>query len=124
MNAKEHVYYALGELVYAVTKADGEVQPAETEKLKEIVRTAVKHKNHDFDITEIIFSVMSQGQNLDVETTYEWAMKELKTFKREITDEMRQNFVSIIEKVAMAYEPVTVHEKNIIDKFRKDIENL
>ena len=34
MDAKQHLYYALGALAYAVAKSDGKVQAEEREKIK------------------------------------------------------------------------------------------
>jgi hypothetical protein len=59
MDAKQHLYYALGIMAYAVAKSDGEVQNEERQMIHKIV---VEESGHeiDFDYAEIIFSILQK----------------------------------------------------------------
>ncbi len=120
MEGKQHLYYALGQLAYAVAKADGEIQHEEKEQLHKIVTAEVEHHDIDFDYADIIFHILKKDKK-DLETTYNWAIHSMKLGKHYFTDELKQQFVNIIKKVAQAFPPITVQEKEIIDRFRRDL---
>lgn len=123
MYGKENLYYALGELAYAVAQADGEVQGEERKKIHDIVVEATACHNHNFDISEIIFHIL-QKDRMNWETVYKWAIKEIKLHSHYLTEDMKVDFVAVIEKIARAFDSVTIEEKNVIDQFRKDIEGI
>jgi uncharacterized tellurite resistance protein B-like protein len=123
MTSLENLHYAIGELAYAIACADGKVQKEEEQKFHDIVRTELARKDYDFDISDIVFQIMSRDKR-DCATTYEWAMKEIRTNSHYLSPELKQTFISVIEKIAAAYPPVTLEEKNMIDKFKAEIGSI
>ncbi|MBK7129301.1 MAG: TerB family tellurite resistance protein [Crocinitomicaceae bacterium] len=122
MDAKQHLYYALGALAYAVAKADGSVQNEEREKVKQIVEEGTKHKM-DFHYTDIIFQIL-QKDKMGFADVYQWAMKSFETGKYHLTPSLRSEFCQVIKEVANAFPPESPMEKKLIDQFAQDIENL
>jgi len=123
MEGIERLYYALGELAFAVAKADGQINFEERNKLHDIVVKESKSNNYDFNISEIIFHILQKNNRLDIEDTYKMAMKEIEICSNYLTDDMKVEFVAVLEKVARAFGVVTSGEKNLIERFRKEIDN-
>ena len=119
----QNLHYAIGELAYAVARADGRVQAEERKKFQAIVEAELRCKDYDFDLSDIIFKIMDKDQH-DSQTVYNWAMHEIRTNSHYLSPEMKQTFIKVMEKVAKAYPPVTEKEKNLIEQFKKDIEPI
>jgi hypothetical protein len=122
MDARQHLYYALGALAYAVAKSDGTVQKEERDKVHKIVSTAVKH-DIDFTYTDIIFQLL-QKDTVGFMDVYKWAMKAFETGKYHFTDEMKQDFQWVIEQVAIAFPPKTEEERQLLERFGEDLKSL
>lgn len=123
MEALQSLYFALGEMAYAVAKADGKVQRAERTKLHDIVVKEAKLSHPDIDISEIIFHIL-QKSDRDFETAYQWSMDSFKEHRYWLTEDMKADFIAVIEKVAHAFNSVTNDEKSVIERFRKDMEAI
>lgn len=123
MTPIESLHYAIGELAYAVAKADGKIQKEEKEKFQSIVAAELRSKEYSFDITDIIFQLMSRD-GMDSETTYNWAMKEIRTNSHYLSPQMKETFIKVMEKIAKAFAPVAPKEQAILDKFFKEIAGI
>lgn len=123
MEGKEHLYYALGELAYAVAVADGKIQQEERQKLHDIVVEATACHKTDFNISGIIFHIL-QKDHVNLLPVYDWAIKEIREHSYFLTEDMKVDFIGVIEKVARAFGSITIEEENIIEKFKQDIEKI
>lgn len=124
MNGVERLYYALGELAYAVAKADGEINFEERNKLHEIVVKEAKCHNHNFNVSEIIFHILQKEKIFTVEDSYRSAMKEIKICSNYLTDDMKSEFVAVLDKVARAFDSYTTEERDLVERFRADIDKI
>ena len=124
MDGKERLYYALGELAYAVALADGKINTEERKKLHEIVEKEAKNHNYLYNISEIIFHIHQKEDLFSVEDTYRFAMKEMEICSNYLTDDMKADFTAVLEKVARAFDAVTVGERSVIERFRRDVDKL
>ena len=120
MTPLENLHYAIGELAYAVARADDSVQKEERKIFHDIVETELHCKDYAFDISGIIFQIMDKDQT-DSATTYNWAMDEIKLNSHYLSPKLKKKFICVMEKVAKAFPPVTVSEQSLINKFKKDI---
>jgi uncharacterized tellurite resistance protein B-like protein len=120
MTPLESLHYAIGELAYAVARADGSVQKEERKKFHDIVAAELRCKDYAFDVSDIIFQMMDKDKT-DSITTYKWAMDEIRLNSHYLSPELKKTFISVMEKVAKAFPPVTVKEQDLINKFKKDI---
>ena len=121
MNSKQHLYYALGILAYAVAKTDGAIQTEERKMISSIVKQESGHVM-DFEYVEIIFSLL-QKENYEPNKVYEWAMNAFRLGEHYFTPLMKEQFVSVIKKIAEAFPPTIEEEKNLIEKFSRNIWN-
>lgn len=119
MDARQHLYYALGIMAYAVAKSDGEVQNEERQMIHQIV---VEESGHeiDFDYAEIIFSIL-QKEKQGALGVLDWAFHAFELGKHHLTPKMKEQFVSVIKKIAAAYPPTTAEELKMIDKISRNI---
>ena len=120
MRPKENLHYAIGQLAYAVARADGEVQKEERQRFADIITTELAG-DEDFNISGIIFQVLDKEESISTEDAYDWAMNQIRINSHYLSPELKQKFIMIMEKVAKAYPPVTVREMLLLDRFRKDI---
>lgn len=123
MNNIQGLYYALGQLAYAVAACDGSIQREEKEMLQKLLLNKVNTHNLEFDYANIIFQILSKDHT-KVETAYEWAIKELKLNEYYLTERKKKDFVELLQQIAEAKPPVTIGEKNIIQQFKEDIAPL
>ncbi len=68
MTGTERLYYALGQLAYAVAKADGKINGEERQKLHDIVVKESNCHNHNINVSEIIFHLLDKGDVFNSET--------------------------------------------------------
>ena len=123
MTPIQNLHYAIGELAYAIANSDGKVQKEERDKFHSIVEAELRCKDYDFDVSNIIFQIMDKDRT-DWETTYKWAMDQIKHNSHYLSPDLKKTFIRIMEKIAKAYPPVTLSEQKLIDRFKKDIEPL
>jgi uncharacterized tellurite resistance protein B-like protein len=119
----ENLYYALGQLAYAIAKADGNIQDEEKMTLHTMLIQEARAHGIDLDISNIIFELM-QRDNTDSEKSYTWAMNELKRNSNYFIPVMCDKFIKILEKVARAYPPVVEEEKTLLERFKREVKTL
>lgn len=120
MTSLENLYYAMGEMAYAVAFSDGEVQKEEREKFQEIITTGLKEHHVEFDVSDIIFQMLEKDK-VSSTTVYDWAIKEIKANSHYLSPALKSTFINIIERVAEAFPPITTDEMNLLQRFKKDI---
>lgn len=123
MNSIENLHYAIGQLAFAVAYADGNIQKEEHECFQHIVVDELKNDDFSFDVSAIVFQILEKDK-IDSDTLYDWAMKEIKINSHYLSPNLKEKFVSVMEKVAKAYPPVTKSETNIIERFKRDINKI
>ncbi|MBS1638104.1 MAG: hypothetical protein JST26_19475 [Bacteroidetes bacterium] len=123
MTALENLHYAIGQIAYAIAHADGRIQPEERKKFHDMVAAELRCKDYDFDVSDIIFQILDKDKP-DSQTAYDWAMAELKLNGHYLSPELKRTFIHVIEKIAKAYPPVTVHEAKLIERFKADINHI
>ncbi len=121
MTPIENLHYAMGELAYAIAKADGQVQKEEREKFAKIVAAELRMHDPAFDVSDIIFKVINDEKIISTKDAYDWAMKQIRTNSHYLSPKLKDTFIKVMEKIAKAYPPVTYAELEILEKFRRDI---
>lgn len=124
MNGKERLYYALGELAFAVALADGKINTEERMKIHDIVVSGTKCDNYDFNVSEIIFHILQKQKTFNQEDLYSRAMKEIKTYSNFLTNDMKAEFSAVLEKIARAFNHISPEENDLLERFRKDIDKV
>jgi uncharacterized tellurite resistance protein B-like protein len=104
-----------------MARIDGKVHKEERKKFHDIVSAELRCHDYDFDISDIIFQILDKD-NPDAETSYNWAMNEIRMNGYYMSPELKQTFINVLEKVAKAFPPVTKDEQNLLERFKKDFE--
>ena len=65
MTPEQNLHNAIGQLAYAIAKADGAIQKEETKKFHAIVEAELRCKDYDFDVSDIIFQVLEKDKFID-----------------------------------------------------------
>lgn len=119
----ENIFYALGQLAYAIAKADGNIQDEEKMALHSILVQEARRHEIELDISAIIFELL-QRDNTDIERSYTWAMNELKRNSHYFVPAIREKFINILERVARAYPPVVPEERRLLERFKREVRML
>lgn len=123
MDAKDYLFYGLGQLAYSIAIADGKVQPNEKKLVLEFIEGEMKKIEPDYDIASIIFQLLEKD-HMDFESSYQWAIKSMQTGSHKMTSELKKQFLDVIIKVAKAFPPISVKEHEIIIRFEEDLKKL
>lgn len=123
MTPYQNLHFAIGEMAYAIARADGTVQKEERQKFHDIVAAELKCENYGFDISSIIFQIMDKENNSS-EDSYQWGLKQVRLNSHYLSPELKATFIKVMEKVAIAFPPVTPEENHYIERFKNDIEPL
>lgn len=121
MTSLQNLHTAIGELAYAIARADGAIQKEERQKFHDIVESELRSQDFDFDISDIIFQILDKDKYVDARTSFDWAMKEIRLNSHYLSPQLKEKFISVMEKIAKAYPPVTEEEKSLIEEFKKEI---
>lgn len=120
MDAKQSLFYGMGQIAYAVAQADGQVQREEREKLHAFLADEIKNIDADFDYTDIIFQLLDK-EHIDFETSYKWGIDSMKLGGHKLTTKLKWEFLDLLCKVAESYPPATKKEMEIVSRFLKDL---
>lgn len=123
MNAREYPFYGLGIVAFSVAEADGEIQAFERNELREIIKRWSRDIEADFDVAEIIFSLLSKTKHSD-ELNYATGMKYIATGSSYLTASLKERFVYLIRDIAHAFPPVTESELTLVRQFEADLHKL
>ncbi|MFL5753800.1 MAG: hypothetical protein ACJ76F_10370 [Bacteroidia bacterium] len=123
MTPIQNLHYAIGEIAYAIARADGKVQKEERERFQNIVAAELRCKDYDFDIADIIFEIMDKD-HAPAKEAYKAAIHQVKLNSHYLSPKLKGTFIKVMEKVAKAYPPVTIDEIYLLEKFKADIEPL
>lgn len=123
MTPTENLYYALGEMAYAIAMADGRIQKDEVKKFHAILESELEVPADSLGVADIIFHIM-QKDHVNSETAYTNAINQMKLNSQYLSAEMKLAFLHVAEKVAIAFPPALRSEKNMIVRFRKDISEI
>lgn len=123
MDAKQYLFYGLGQVAYAIAQSDGKIQGQEREKFHALMAEQMSEIDRDYNYADIIFQLLDKEQ-MDFETTYKWGMDSLKMGSHKFSPQLKWQFVMILFKVSAAFPPSTRSEEEIIFRFIKDIREL
>lgn len=124
MTSLESLHYAIGQLAYAIARADGAIQEEERKIFHEIVTAELSNKDYDFNVSDIIFQILEKDKYTDIQTSYDVAMKEIRLNSHYLSPKLKETFIRVLEMIAESFPPVTSGELDILNKFKKDIAPL
>jgi hypothetical protein len=123
MTPVESLHYAIGELAYAMACTKGHLQKEEHDKFHRIVEAELRMHDPDFEVSEIIFQILEK-EHADPKQAYDSAIHQLQINSHYISPKLKETFMRVIEKIAMAFPPSTSEEIEFVNKFKKELSEL
>lgn len=124
MDAFTHLFYGFGQIVYAVSLADGKVQKEEEKKMHEIVLRNLEAKKIQFDYSDIIFKILKKDDVLNTDQAYEEGIQNMKLGDHLLSAELKNTFIDIMEEIAQSFPPKTSEEQSLISRFKEDLSQI
>jgi uncharacterized tellurite resistance protein B-like protein len=123
MDAMGNLFYALGQLSYAIANADGKIQREEKDNFHKILKEQFDAISPEMDTAEIIFELLRRD-TIDTQTAYTWAINQIKLYSHHLDDNLKKGFITTIKKVAEVYPPVEPQERALIEQFERDLKSI
>ena|ERR1035437_673367 len=123
MGPVQNLYYALGEVIYAISKADGNIHKNEKAKLNKLFAEEFNGELLGFD-SEAIISHILEKDRMDMIVAYNWAIKEIKINSHFLTKKIKDHFIHIIKRAVKEFPPSTSKELFLVDNFINTITTL
>lgn len=123
MDAQEHLFYGLGMIAYAVAYADGDIQASERNELRDIINVWAESIDSDFDVSEIIFSVLTKTKP-SLQEGFDTGMKQIELGSHHLNERLKEHFVYLIQDIAHAFPPVTAEEEEVVKRFKQALRDL
>lgn len=121
-------YKELGNLLYAIAKADGQINKKEIETLKSLVRSELKafDKSTDEFGSDLAFFTEFEFEQEDdrtekAEDAYESFITFVKANEERINDKLRQLAVRMANKIAEVFRDKNKPELIMLKKLKKDL---
>lgn len=118
---KKEIYRAIGEMAYAVAKAQKGLTSTEKIAFFKIVEEEL---DYDAWAAQSRFELLEEVTHPTIEHAYNEAINELKKYKQHFTPELQIKAVKVLERVAESFLGTSEAQQFIIDRFKKDIKSL
>ncbi len=118
MSGNTFLEMALANLAYSVAYADGKLEESELRTfeemlVKELKGAAVSVRNK--------FLLLGERSSPNIEQAYREAMFAIKENKLHFDENLKKQFILILEEIAKSVEGIREEERNIIERFKRDI---
>ncbi len=124
MDARQHLFYGLGQVAYAIAISDGKIQREEEEALLKLVQDGFRELGGDITYTEIIFLINEKDKNRDGNFLYREGVKNIDLGSHHFTPELKEGFLSLLNKIAASFDSVSSGEQVFLNQFKQDIEQI
>ena len=110
---------ALANLAYSVAYADGKLEENELKTfekmlIRELEDAAVSVRNK--------FLLLGERSSPNIEQAYREAMFAIKENKLDFNENLQIQFLIILEEIAVSVEGIREEERNLIERFKRDIQ--
>lgn len=119
MNDRNGLEQALAELVYSIALADGVLEDKEMEVFEEMITQELEDQAGEIRDKFLLLKGRSAP---NVESAYKQAMYAIKLNKDVFSDELKEKYFLIIQKVAKSIKGLRLEERKLLGRFKADIE--
>jgi len=120
MGPIQNLYYALGEVTHAISKAGGITHKKAKKKLNKVLVEEFNQETLNFDPSDIISHVLEKD-SMDATTAYNWAIKEIRLNKHFMTEKIKEHFIHVLQRTIKIFPPSTSKEVFLLDNFINEI---
>jgi uncharacterized tellurite resistance protein B-like protein len=121
MHEKHELYRAIAVLAYAMAMVDGELQAAEKKAFMSIIE---KELGDDAWVAESRFELLESNLTPTIEHAYNYTLFVINKYKHLVNAQMKGQFIRVMEKIAKAHDGTSQAEEFVIERFKRDINNL
>ena len=123
MTPTENLYYALGEMLYALAASDGKLQQKEKQNLHQILTKEFLPHHPPIDCAEIIFK-MFEKDHTTVRDAVRSAKHQFELNSHYLSPQLKRHFIKIMQEVAHVHPPVTEDEQKLVNDFQAFLTEL
>lgn len=131
MDYKDY-YTALGQLVYATAKSDGNIHTDEVGKIFNfVISQLVDLESNSGRGRDVLLAFNTEkefhrlkDENASVETAYQQFSDFLDENKADIDDKIKSTCLSLVENIALAHNGIEPSEKVLIDMVKQKVHSL
>ena len=118
MTHTNELYMGLGSALYALAKTDGRLQPEEIENVLQAL-------NGEPQLAVVLESFAVQDRyNIPVQEAYDFAFRRFQVNRKQLDESTKKHFVDVMESLANAHDDVSRKERDLIKRFRRDLNKL
>ena len=118
---KREIYRAIAELAYVIAKADKGLSATERAAFYQIAQDELDYESW---AAQSRFELLDEVLQPSIEKAYNYAIHDLKKHKDHFTPALRQKTLNVLQKVAASCNGLSANEAFIIDRFKKDLDDL
>jgi uncharacterized tellurite resistance protein B-like protein len=118
---KREIYRAIAEMAYVIAKADKGLSATERAAFYQIVEEELDYESW---AAQSRFELLDEVLQPSIEKAYNYAIHDLKKHKEHFTPALRQQALTVMQKVATACNGLSANEAFIIDRFKRDLNDL
>ena len=130
----------LGHIVYALAKIDGRIQSEEMMLVKSLLAEQPQNElalfafnllkecawsggHKHFAFAQFAFNLLKECDT-PVEEAYDFAIRRFISSRKMLDEPIKKEYVAILLRVAEAYDGVSRSERELIQRFRRDLRRL
>ena len=117
------LYYVLGQLVYAIARANEPINKKERRELHDIFVSKMDSGESELDFSEVISHILDKEKK-DLETTYNWVIQSLKLPQNELDEDTKSKFFNLIELVVNKFPSKGSDGEELLARLRTDLQRL
>ena len=120
--AIQNIHIAMGSLAYAIAKADGVIQDEEKVTIKKLAQKEFELSDADNEWISNMFNKLEKD-NTSLDDAYNFAIDTLDAnrYDFDFTDSIKSKCISFMEKVSESFDGISGEERQIIDRFKTDM---
>lgn len=117
------LYYVLGQLVYALARAEESIDKTDRLELHDLFVSEFGDCKSGVDLSEVISHILNKEKK-DFETTYNWVIQSLKLQQSELDQEMKSKILNVAALVVDKYPSKSFSGDDLLARLKTDVQEL
>lgn len=118
---KREIFRAIAEMAYVIAKADKGLSAEERRAFHKIVEEELDYESW---AAQSRFELLDEVTQPSMDKAYNEAMHDFRKYKDHLTDELKGKVITVMQKVAEACSGLSDQEAFIIDRVKRDLQQL
>ncbi len=118
---KREIFRAIAEMAYVIAKADKGLSAEERMAFHKIVEEELDYESW---AAQSRFELLDEVTQPSMEKAYNEAMHDFRKYKDHLTDDLKRKVITVMQKVAEACSGLSDQEAFIINRVKRDLQQL